>query len=87
MSLPMVTVSARAKLKHVPTVECAPPGSDELCDVISRVVENFSESDAFLIKEHGILTMAEDLRTAYYLADLVEETAQIVFIQDQVSVC
>jgi ribulose-5-phosphate 4-epimerase/fuculose-1-phosphate aldolase len=86
MSLPMVTVSARAKLKHVPTVECAPPGSDELCDVLSHGIESFPEARAFLMREHGILTMAEDLRTAYYLADLVEETAQIAFIEDKIRV-
>lgn len=87
LSLPMVTVSARAKLQQVPALECAQPGSDELCDVISQGIESYPEANAFLMKEHGILTMAEDLRTAYYLADLIEETAQIAFLEDQISGC
>jgi len=82
--LPMITVSARAKLRHVPNVGCAPPGSDELCDLVSNGMESFPEAKAFLMKDHGILTLGEDLRTAYYLAELVEETAQIAFIEGSI---
>ena len=32
------------------------------------------------MKEHGILAVAPDLKTAFYLADLVEDTAKIAFI-------
>jgi ribulose-5-phosphate 4-epimerase/fuculose-1-phosphate aldolase len=31
-----------------------------------------------LMKEHGILSMGHDM-TAYYLADLIEDTAKIAF--------
>ena len=82
--LPMVTVSARAKLQQVPIVGCAPPGSDELCELVAKGLESFPGARAFLMKEHGILTLGEDLRTAYYLAELVEETAQIAFIQENI---
>ena len=34
-----------------------------------------------LMKEHGILTLGKDLKEAYYLADLVEDTAKIAFIE------
>jgi len=33
------------------------------------------------MKEHGILALGPDLKTAYYLADLVEDTAKIAFIE------
>lgn len=82
--LPMITVSARAKLQHVPNVGCAPPGSEELCDLVSNGMESFPQAKAFLMKDHGILTLGEDLRTAYYLAELVEETAQIAFIEENI---
>jgi ribulose-5-phosphate 4-epimerase/fuculose-1-phosphate aldolase len=82
--LPMVTVSARAKLQKVPNVGCAPPGSKELCELVAEGLEGFPEARAFLMKEHGILTVGEDLRTAYYLAELVEETAQIAFIEGSI---
>ena len=83
-SLPLVTVSARATLKHVPTVECALPGSAELCDLVTDGLNSFPEARAILMKDHGILTLAIDLKTAYYLADLVEETAKIAFIEENI---
>ena len=83
-SLPLVTVSARANLKHVPTVECALPGSTELCDFVTDGLKSFAEARAILMKEHGILPLAIDLKTAYYLADLVEDTAKIAFIEENI---
>lgn len=32
------------------------------------------------MKEHGILTMASSISQAYYIADLVEDTAKIAFV-------
>ena len=84
MPLPMVTVSARANLKHVPWVETAIPGSSELCEYVSDGLENHPEVRAILMREHGILTLAEDLKTAYYLADLLEDTAKIAFIESNI---
>ena len=84
--LPMVTVSAKAKLQQVPNIGCAPPGSDELCELVADGIESFPNARAFLMKEHGILTVGEDLRAAYYLAELVEETAQIAFIEGSIRV-
>jgi ribulose-5-phosphate 4-epimerase/fuculose-1-phosphate aldolase len=84
--LPMVTVSARAKLQQVPNIGCAPPGSNELCELVATSIESFPDARAFLMKEHGILTLGEDLRAAYYLAELVEETAQIAFIEGSIGV-
>ena len=78
--LPLLTVSARINLKHVPTVESALPGSKELSDFVCAGLQNFPEAKAILMKEHGILTLGENLKTAYYLADLVEDTAKIAFI-------
>ena len=34
-----------------------------------------------LMKEHGILTLGKDLMEAFYLADLVEDSAKIAFIE------
>jgi len=79
--LPLVTVSARANLKHVPTIECALPGSEELCELVTKGLEDYPEARALLMKEHGIMTLGKDLKTAFYLADLVEDTAKIAFIE------
>jgi len=37
-----------------------------------------------LMKEHGILALGPDLKTAYYIADLVEDTAKIAFLTENI---
>ncbi len=83
-SLPLVTISSRVILKEVPWVECAIPGSTELRDFVSEGIKKYPDIKALLMKEHGILTMGSDIRTAYYLADLVEGTAKIAFIESNI---
>lgn len=78
--LPLGTISARVGLKRVPCVECFMPGSSELCDEVSGGIIANPESNALLMKEHGILTMASSISLAYYIADLVEDTAKIAFV-------
>jgi L-ribulose-5-phosphate 4-epimerase len=79
-SLPLVTVSSRLVLKHVPCIACFLPGSLELRDCVIQGIENSPEANSLLMKEHGILTLGRDLKHAFYLADLVEDTAKIAYI-------
>jgi L-fuculose-phosphate aldolase len=81
LPLPLVTVSARANLKHVGCIECAIPGSSELRELVRTGLEANPDARAILMKEHGILTLGKDLMEAFYLADLVEDTAKIAFIE------
>ena len=37
------------------------------------------------MKEHCVLTLEQDLKTAYYLTDLVEDTAKIAYIASHIS--
>ena len=83
--LPLVTVWARVNLEHVPSVESSLPGSAELRDFVCAGLESFPNVKAILMKEHGILTLGSDLKTAYYLADLVEENAKIAFIEANIT--
>lgn len=78
--LPLVTISARVGLNRVPCVECFMPGSTELCSAVSGGITDYPESNALLMKKHGILTMAESMSLAYYVADLVEDSAKIAFV-------
>jgi L-ribulose-5-phosphate 4-epimerase len=78
--LPLVTINSRAILKEVPWVECALPGSQELCDFVHGGITRYPDAKALLMKEHGILALGPDIKTAYYLADLVEDTAKVAFI-------
>jgi L-fuculose-phosphate aldolase len=79
--LPLVTVSARANLKHVPCIECFIPGSPELRNCVIDGINANPEIPCILMKEHGILAMGRDLKHAYYVADLTEDTAKIAYIE------
>lgn len=82
--LPLVTVSSRVVLRDVPWVESALPGSRELYEFVCEALEKRSGVRAVLMKEHGVLTLAGDLKTAYYLTDLVEDTAKIAYIASHI---
>jgi L-ribulose-5-phosphate 4-epimerase len=78
--LPLATVQARLTFKHVPCVECFPPGSKELCDCVTDGIKLNPDTKALLMKEHGIMTLGTDLMNAFYLADLLEDTAKIAYL-------
>lgn len=83
--LPMVTVSSRGGLGHVPCVDSFPAGSKELREVVCEGIQAHPEVKVLLMKEHGILAMGADLKTAFYLADLTEGTAHIAFITNSIA--
>jgi L-ribulose-5-phosphate 4-epimerase len=83
--LPLVTVNSRGILQEVPCVECAPPGSKELCDFVTEGIVKYPGAKVLLMREHGLLATGPDLRTAYYLADLAEATAQIAYISSKIA--
>jgi len=78
--LPLVTVSARGNLKHVPCIECFIPGSVELRNCVIEGIRANPDIPCILMREHGILAMGRDLTHAYYIADLTEDTAKIAYI-------
>ena len=78
--LPLATISARVVLKHVPCIEWFAPGSAELRNAVIGGIEENPGANCILMKEHGILAMGKDLRHAYYLADLTEDTARIAYV-------
>jgi L-fuculose-phosphate aldolase len=84
-SLPLVTVSSRVVLKEVPWIECALPGSRELYDLVCEGIKKHSGVKAMLMKEHGVLALGPDLKTAFCLTDLVEDTAKIAYIASHIS--
>ena len=80
----MATVTARAILKEVPVIECAPSGSRELCEFIKGGIVRHPGVKALLMAEHGVLALGPDIKAAYYLADLVENTAQVAFVSENI---
>ena len=82
--LPLVTINSRIILQEVPCIDCASPGSQELCDFVHGGIKQYPLAKALLMKEHGILALGPDLKTAYYIADLVEDTAKIAFLTENI---
>jgi len=82
--LPMATVSAQGVLKEVPRIESAKAGSTELYEFVKAGLLKYPAAKVLLMKEHGILAIAADLKTSYYLSDLTEDTAKIAFIASQI---
>lgn len=74
--LPLVTNHAKGYLKHVPTIGIAGSGSEELAEY---ALEEFKDSErvAILMKEHGIITVGDSFNKAFYLAEMLEDTAKI----------
>lgn len=80
---PLIHTAARGILKKIGLVELAPSGSQELADLVSGA---FTDRDlgVALMREHGIIAVGEDLRTAYYRAEYLEDTARVALLAAQI---
>lgn len=63
--------------EYLAQVEYEKPGSDELAKIVS---ENIGDEDVLILKNHGVICVADCLKEAKLLAVFVEETAKIQFI-------
>ncbi len=80
--LPLYTESAKLKLKNVPVIPDAKPGSKELAASVKQTVaEASSEVTAFLMEAHGILTVGESMEECFNQAELLEDTAKIAVLK------
>lgn len=67
-------------LGSVPLVEYGTTGTDELYGMISKYVEDY---DAFLLANHGVVTLGKNILDAYHKMETVEHAAKIQFIANQ----
>jgi L-fuculose-phosphate aldolase len=77
---PLVTLTAKKTIGKVPMVPALEPGSGELAQ---HVIESFAQnqdSTAVVLKEHGIVTIGQDLTKAFYIAELLEHEAKICLL-------
>ena len=79
-ALPLLTVSAQLKLKEVPIIPRALPGSTELADNVTLAVREYPITDAFLLEGHGALVMGESMEECFNSLELLEDTAQIAML-------
>lgn len=68
----MITV-----LGSVPLVPYATPGSPQLPEAIRPFVAQY---DAFLLQNHGALTVGKDLTDAYHKMETLEHSAHVYFV-------
>ena len=77
-TLPLWTDSARLKLREVPVIAQAPPGSSQLAEYVEEAVSRtYPRAVAYLLADHGILTLGETMQDCFDTAELLEDTAQI----------
>ncbi len=80
--IPMVT-DAAFKQRPIPRVPFAASGSEVLQANVVRALQDNPVCAALLLEEHGIVTLGATIVTAFYLADLLEELAQIACLAEQ----
>ncbi|MCC8060211.1 MAG: class II aldolase/adducin family protein [Clostridiales bacterium] len=80
--LPLYTESARLKLRRVPLIADATPGSRELAENVKRALSGASpDITAFLMEAHGILTLGKTMEECFNQAELLEDTAKIAVLK------
>lgn len=67
-------------LGGIPLVEYGTPGTEEFYRPVIRIVE---KHDAFLLANHGTLTIGKDVFNAYYKTETLEHFAHIAFVAQQ----
>lgn len=83
--VPVLTASSKLKLKEIPIIGYANPGSKELSDFVAECVKESPEFvKALTLEAHGLLAWDKGLSNAFDIAELVEETARAAFISSQI---
>lgn len=67
-------------LGKVPLIKYGVPGSDSFSDALLPYLKNH---DAFLLANHGVVTIGNTVLSAYHKMETVEHFAQILFIASQ----
>lgn len=76
--LPMHTKSAQMKLRMVPVVPDGYPGTDELANAVAATVHSApNDTCAFLLRNHGSITVGTTLEDSFNAVELLEDTAKI----------
>jgi len=74
--LPEVIIS----LGGIPLAEYGTPGTEEFYEPILKYLRDY---DAFLLENHGALTIGKDVMNAYYKMETLEHFAHIAFVATQ----
>jgi len=61
---------------EIPVVEYATPGTSELAESVKPFLSDFT---AFLLANHGALTIGRDIVEAYYRMEILEEYCRVIY--------
>lgn len=75
--LPEVIVA----LGSVPLIEYGTPGTEEFYKPVVKLLKDY---DAFLLANHGALTIGKDVLNAYHKMETIEHFAHIAFVAQQI---
>lgn len=76
--IPMATGSAEMKLKRVPIVPYAWPGTGSLAQMTAEAVSGAgNDINCVVLQRHGIVAYEQSLEAAFNVAELTEDTARI----------
>jgi L-fuculose-phosphate aldolase len=75
-----ILTEAEMALGEIPLIDYAPPGTEEFAN---KIIPYLKDSKAFLLTNHGALTVGFDIFDAYYNMETLEHTAHILFIARQ----
>lgn len=67
-------------LGNIPIVEYGTPGTEEFYKPVLKLLPEY---DAFLLANHGALTVGKDVLSAYHKMETLEHFAQITFVATQ----
>jgi L-fuculose-phosphate aldolase len=85
ISIPMATATARLKLRRIPVVDDAHPGSPELSELVrKKIMETGEDTNSLLLSGHGIITFCQGMEECFNTAELIEETAKIAYISGNI---
>jgi len=74
--LPEVVVA----LGSIPLIEYGTPGTEEFYKPVTKFLQDY---DAFLLANHGALTVGKDVLNAYHKMETLEHFAHITFVAQQ----
>jgi L-fuculose-phosphate aldolase len=77
--LPIVSGPGRFVLKKVPLLAFAPPGSNELAEIVTTAFSDRAIVSA-LLSGHGVVAVGADMYEASKYLDWTEDAAQIAFL-------
>ncbi|MBN1365542.1 MAG: class II aldolase/adducin family protein [Syntrophaceae bacterium] len=79
MTVPLLTTTSERKLKKVPLIPYAVPGSRMLAKYVTEAVADTENASvrALVLEKHGIITYGATLEESFNSAELLETTARI----------